>query len=253
MNSNLRFLLLQIRDDDDPMRGQEVACFARALGITPQQLNVFDLLSAELQPRTLSETDVIIVGGSGGYSATDDAAWLHRSLGSLLRAFDTGKPVFASCWGFQAMARALGGSVETKQPPQAEMGSYELSVTDAGRQDALFAALGPTFQAQLGHEDCVVRLPEGAILLASSAHVENQAYTFPDRPVYCTQFHPELRRSDLLQRAQAYPHYVERVAGTPFATFCETVVDTRAAEQLLTRFVSLHCADGKERKCTSPS
>ncbi|MEO1996134.1 MAG: type 1 glutamine amidotransferase [Planctomycetaceae bacterium] len=253
MYPSLRFLLLQIRDHDDLMRTQEVGCFLRALGIAPSQLDVFDLLSAELDANTIDQADVIIVGGSGGYSATDDAPWLHRSLASLLRAFDSGKPLFASCWGFQAMARALGGAVETDEPPRAEMGTFDLRLTDVGRQDPVFAPLGSSFSAQLGHEDCVVRLPEGAILLASSTHVENQAYTFPDRPVYCTQFHPELQRSDLLQRAQAYPQYVERIAGVAFQTFCESVTETPAAEMLLTRFVSLHCADEKEPECTSPS
>ena len=253
MYPSLRFLLLQVRDLDDPMRPQEVGCFVRSLGIAARQLDVFDLLTAELDAATLDAADVVLVGGSGGYSATDDGAWLQRSLASLSRAFDSGRPLFASCWGFQAMARALGGRVETDVPPRAEMGTCDLQLTDAGCQDPVFGPLGRRFAAQLGHEDCVVRLPDDAILLASSAEVENQAYTFADRPVYCTQFHPELNRSDLLQRAEAYPRYVERIAGVTFETFCESVTETPAAGMLLKRFVSLHCADEKEPECTSPS
>ena len=40
----IRYLLLQVRNQDDPMRPQEVGCFARALGCEPTQIRTFDLL-----------------------------------------------------------------------------------------------------------------------------------------------------------------------------------------------------------------
>jgi GMP synthase-like glutamine amidotransferase len=52
----------------------------------------------------------------------------------------------------------------------------------------------------MGHEDIVIEIPPQATLLASSKKVTNQAYRFNDAPIYCTQFHPELNRSDLLRR-----------------------------------------------------
>ena len=36
---------------------------------------------------------------------------------------------------------------------------------------------------------------------------------FDRRPIYCTQFHPELNRSSLLERLQAYPKYVRTITG----------------------------------------
>jgi GMP synthase (glutamine-hydrolysing) len=110
-------------------------------------------------------------------------------------------------------------------------------LTEAGRRDPLFAPLGDRFLAPMGHQDCVIRLPPQAILLASSAKVENQAFKVADKPIYCTQFHPELNRAGLLERVRAYPRYVETITGDPFDQFAEKVQEAHATDQLLSRFV----------------
>ena len=45
MFDELRYLLLQVRNDGDPMRLHEVRCFAEALRCGPEQIRVFDLLT----------------------------------------------------------------------------------------------------------------------------------------------------------------------------------------------------------------
>jgi GMP synthase (glutamine-hydrolysing) len=121
--------------------------------------------------------------------------------------------------------------------PRAELGTIDLYLTDEGLADPVFAPLGRTFRGQAGHEDHVVRIPPHAVLLASSAAVQNQAYRLRDKPIYCTQFHPELNRSDLLGRLHAYPRYVERIAGVSFEEFGERCEDTPETEALLRRFI----------------
>jgi GMP synthase (glutamine-hydrolysing) len=151
------------------------------------------------------------------------------------------KPTFASCWGFQAMARALGGEVVTDMD-RAEVGTHELVLTDAGRRDPVFGPLaeaGPTFYAQLGHKDIVVRLPDRAELLVSSRRVENQAFRFPGKHIYCTQFHPELNRRTLLDRLRKYPRYVEEISGMPYEQFTRNHChESPHTEDLLPRFVT---------------
>jgi GMP synthase (glutamine-hydrolysing) len=148
------------------------------------------------------------------------------------------KPTFASCWGFQAMARALGGCC-VNDLPNAELGTIELSLTEAGSADPLFGNLPAKFAGQAGHEDHVVKLPTDAILLASSARVTEQAFRFAGKPIYCTQFHPELNRADMLERVMAYPEYVVRIAQTSYDNFVHSVRETPEANSLLQRFVSL--------------
>ena len=136
------------------------------------------------------------------------------------------------------MARALGGEVVT-DTSRAELGTVTLRVTTAGRQDPLFAMLGEEFSAQMGHQDVVVRLPDRAILLASTDRVANQAFRFPDKPIYCTQFHPELDRAALIERVEAYPQYVERIAKTSIEEFAARYChDTPQTGQLLKQFVA---------------
>jgi GMP synthase (glutamine-hydrolysing) len=82
----------------------------------------------------------------------------------------------------------------------------------------------------------VVQLPPGAIRLASSELVSNQAFKLTDAPIYCTQFHPELELDTFLERVAAYPQYVEKIAGTTHAEFAKQCSDTPACRKLLQRF-----------------
>lgn len=235
----LRFLLLQVRDPGDPMGPHEVAAFRRALRPLPARIDVFDLLDRSLRAKDLVGADFVLMGGSGAYSAAVGGPWLETAMESLRTVHGSGVPAFASCWGFQAMARAMGGRV-VHDRATAEVGTHELTLTDAGLADPLFAALGPTFDAQMGHEDRVETLPARATLLASSAKVENQAYRFDDAPVYCTQFHPELDAKGLFSRFAAYPRYVAEVAGMTTEELSAKVRDAPAAAQLVRRFVEMH-------------
>ncbi|MEX0611822.1 MAG: type 1 glutamine amidotransferase, partial [Pirellulales bacterium] len=123
--------------------------------------------------------------------------------------------------------------------PNAEVGTIELQVTDAGRADPLFGHLPHSFAAQAGHEDHVVELPHDAVLLASSERVREQAFRFAGRPIYCTQFHPELDRTALMERVIAYPEYVARIARIPYDDFIQSCRETPEANSLLRRFVEL--------------
>jgi GMP synthase (glutamine-hydrolysing) len=82
-------------------------------------------------------------------------------------------------------------------------------------------------------------LPLDAVLLASSVRVPEQAFRFADKPIYCTQFHPELDRAAMLERVIQYPEYVARIARIPIDDFIENVSETPEANSLLRRFVKM--------------
>jgi GMP synthase (glutamine-hydrolysing) len=243
--TSIRYLLLQTRNSDDAMRRQEIDCFARRLACDEDDIEVVDLLSGAPAESQLARADVLLLGGSGHYSAASEsgrsrprAEWLRRALDVMRDLHHRAMPTFASCWGFQAMARAMGGRC-IHDPANSELGTVELQLTDAGRRDPLFGTLPPEFTGQAGHEDHVTELPPDAVLLASSALVRNQAFCFADKPIYCTQFHPELDRAGLLTRVRAYPDYVERIAGVPYEDFLTHCGETPEANTLLRRFVEL--------------
>jgi len=231
-----QFLLLQVRNEDDPMKPQERRCFCHALPCDAAELQHWDLIQGSPPQSKLDEVDIVLLGGSGDYSVAEGGPWLDRALAVMRTLVDQGKPTFASCWGFQAMARALGGTVVTDLP-RAELGSVEVRLTEAGRQDPVFGGLPDSFPTAMGHQDRVVDLPAGVTRLAESDRVDNQAFRITGKPIYCTQFHPELQRDDLVDRLIAYPQYVEKIAGVTIDEFLDQCRETPDCNRILQRFV----------------
>ena len=66
-----------------------------------------------------------------------------------------------------------------------------------------------------------------------------QAWTLPGKPIYCTQFHPELNLAQLLDRLRHYPKYIKRITGLDYDAFVEQMcTDSRETDGLLARFAS---------------
>ncbi|HCB48558.1 MAG TPA: aminotransferase [Chloroflexi bacterium] len=145
-----------------------------------------------------------MVGGSGEYYVSKkNLPGFSKVMDLLAAVVDIGHPTFASCFGFQMMVQALGGRI-IYDPDNMEVGTYELQLSEGGKKDELFRYLPPTFMAQLGHKDRADRLPEGVINLASSVNSRFQAMRIPEKPIWATQFHPELTREENLKRFHRY-------------------------------------------------
>jgi GMP synthase (glutamine-hydrolysing) len=234
--ASVRFLLFQVRDPDDPMRGQEIACFAEAIGVGEQRIETWDLLTQGPEAGILRHFDVLLFGGSGEYSTLGEEPWLLATLEFLRRVYEAGKPTFASCWGFQALGRAMGGAM-AHDPRNAEVGTHRLFLTPQGARDPVFGQMPAEFLAQMGHRDRLVQLPPDAVLLASSRRVENQAYRFAGKPIYATQFHPELTVPRLHERLNQYPQYADPAADITVQKVLEDLTPTPESNQLLMRFL----------------
>ena len=238
-----RFLLLQVRNDGDPIRGHEVSCFVRALGTENGKLEVFDLLSGAPASALLDSVDIVLIGGSGDHSVVRGGSWLPAALDTMVGLYESSKPTFASCWGFQALARALGGKV-VRDHERAEVGTVRMELTPEGVRDPVFGPLRPGFPVQIGHEDIVTTLPANAVLLASSETIENEAFRFRDKPIYATQFHPELDRAGLIARVARYPTYLPLTGASTLDEFRARTPETAEAESLLPRFVEHVLGEG---------
>lgn len=238
LTPGIRFLLLQVRNPDDPMRHHEVRCFSDCFGCPTENIEVFDLLSGAPSARVLAESDVVLLGGSGDYSVARGGPWLPAALDAMVTLYETRKPTFASCWGFQALARALGGEVVTDHA-LAEVGTIWLELTPEGEADPVFGPLGRRFQVQIGHEDIVTALPPQATLLASSERVANEAFRLEGAPIYATQFHPEIGRQGLIDRLKSYPSYLP-LAGAATVEELEAITpETPHTVGILTRFLDV--------------
>lgn len=104
--------------------------------------------------------------------------------------FDAGVPILGICYGFQAMAQALGGTVA--QTGLREYGGTEVEVCSAG---VLLADTPDHQTAWMSHGDAVHAAPEGFDVLATSAGSPVAAFEDQGRRLYGVQWHPEVKHS----------------------------------------------------------
>ncbi|RRD29186.1 type 1 glutamine amidotransferase [Actinomyces bowdenii] len=149
---------------------------------------------------------LIVLGGA--MSAHDDAdhPWLADLRALLHRAAQARIPAIAICLGAQVAAEALGGATAVPSPHGAEGGVVDLELTPAALEDPLTAETvaeavraavrsgiptrgGTRIPAIVSHDDVVTRLPDGAVLLASSGRAPIQAWRLGT--LLALQHHPE--------------------------------------------------------------
>ena len=202
-------LLISLRDPKDPMAAHERVCFAEACRLELEQVAVHSMTEGMPARWRLREVDALLFGGSGAYSVLDDVVWIRNGLDLLVDVVELGVPAWASCFGFQGLALALGGRVEHDES-RMEMGSTWLHLTPAGETDSLFSALPKSFWAQQGHHDHVTAMPSGVERLVTGDLCREQAFKVRDAPFWASQFHPELTVQRTLDRFRHYrEHYLD--------------------------------------------
>lgn len=184
--------------------------------------------------------DGAIVTGSRS-SAYDEAEWIPP-LCEVIESFVAAEvPLLGVCFGHQALAHALGGTIQA-------MGEYELGYREVSHVDSdpLFADVPDPFLAFQTHSDTVTHLPEGATRLAEN---DRGLQAFRYGSAVGVQFHPEYdaetarevtRRKDLPdERIEAVlsgitDDAVARAAATKrlFDAFDEAVSQYRARRQV---------------------
>lgn len=164
--------------------------FIDGLGLEPSRFRVVDLPRGE-DPGGHEECAGVVITGSP-LSMTVPEPWFGRGLAFLKSAADAGLPILGVCFGHQMLAAAFGGRV-AKNPLGREIGTVEVTLTAAGARDPLFDGLGPKLSVNATHQDAVVELPVGAVLLASNDRCPIQAFSIGAN-VRAVQWHPEIGR-----------------------------------------------------------
>ncbi|MEJ2580925.1 MAG: type 1 glutamine amidotransferase [Acidobacteriota bacterium] len=186
------------------MLEHERRCIAATTDLADPVLDYLNAVEGLPEPEVVTGYDAIIVGGSGDFSVVErDQPFLESTIALLQRLIDIGFPIFGCCYGFQLLVEALGGMV-VRDAENAEIGSYEVKLTEAGIKDPLFGQLPEAFVAQMGHFDRAETLPNGAQNLATSSLCTYQAMRVPGKQIWATQFHPELDQRGNRDRCLAY-------------------------------------------------
>ncbi len=200
---SLKILLIEARLDQ-AMIDHEIACLLRAGKLNENQLVPYSVLDGNIGPEHAKGYDAVILGGTGDYSVVNDRPVFYEPLLEFTRYLIANNiPLLGLCYGHQLIAQAAGGQVITDHERE-ETGTYEMYLTEEGRKDIIMRGLPDHFPAQQGHHDGVISMPEDYIRLAYSERCVWQALRHKTAPVYGTQFHPELLRSDLVKRMMTY-------------------------------------------------
>ena len=105
--------------------------------------------------------------------------------------FETGIPVLGICYGMQAMAHILGGTVT-----RADRREYGRAVLTVDKPNGLFDGAKPSFVSWMSHGDSVTTVPPGFVVSARTGNTESAAMANPERRLYGLQFHPEVAHTE---------------------------------------------------------
>jgi GMP synthase-like glutamine amidotransferase len=131
---------------------------------------------------------VVILGGPMNVYEEDNYPFLALEDAFIKMVLREKIPFLGICLGAQLLAKACGAKV-TKSDYK-EIGWFEVDLTPEGKQDGLFRGLPHTIPVFQWHEDTFA-VPDGGILLGTSALCRNQAFRVGDS-AYGLQFHTEV-------------------------------------------------------------
>ena len=203
------FLLLAIRADD-AAADNEYESFLACAGLHERDLRRHRLEQQPLGNVDLRDWSGIFLGG-GPFNASDpegSKSPVQRRVEADLRGLfekviSADFPFLGACYAIGVLGGHQEAAVDRRYAEP--IGAVPVTLTREGRQDPLLAGLPATFDAFVGHKEAISRLPDHAVLLASSPSCPVQAFRVGSA-VYATQFHPELDAASLCTRIEVYKH-----------------------------------------------
>lgn len=147
---------------------------------------------SEIVPCDISAAEVaemvpsaIILSGGPASVYAEDAPSIDAGI------FELGVPVLGFCYGHQIMAVTLGGEVA-----HSEVGEYGPAMLACDNESALFKGTPMEQTVWMSHRDAVSRVPEGFVVTGRTDVCPVAAMECPERKLYSTQFHPEVRHTE---------------------------------------------------------
>jgi GMP synthase (glutamine-hydrolysing) len=157
-----------------------------------------DVSAALPQGQSLEGYDGVAITGSSLH-IYNNGAEVERQIELVRAIFDTGTPVFGSCWGLQVITTAAGGVVR-KNPKGREIGfGRGIRLTEAGRKHPMYIGKMDVFNAPTVHLDEVVTMAPESVLLSSNAVSQVQAIELKagNSVAWGVQYHPEYPLSEV--------------------------------------------------------
>lgn len=138
-------------------------------------------------PDTLPINGIIFSGGP-------DSVYAKGAPTITEEVFKLGLPVLGICYGWQLMARLLGGEVKNTTK---EYGPEKIVLSNKYKVSGIFKNLPEqTFSVIVSHGDTVTELPKEFETLAETQTVKYSAVENTKQNLYGVQFHPEAHHTE---------------------------------------------------------
>jgi GMP synthase (glutamine-hydrolysing) len=155
---------------------------------------------------SVDDADALVVFGGEQNACADATHPYLPALARLMAAFtQADKPVLGICLGAQLLARSCGAENHIGTAP--EFGWREVTLTDAGRADPVFAGVGARFPIFQWHSDTFT-LPQGGAHLATATGAAHQCFRMA-RATYGMQFHFEASCPVVADWTRRFPDLTE--------------------------------------------
>ncbi len=207
---------------------------ASGLQVADFTIEVVDVQRGERLP-PLSGVSAIVITGSGEM-VTEHARWMEHTADWVRQALAQSVPLLGICFGHQLLAYALEGEVEDN-PEGLEVGTATIRLRPEAQDDPLFRGMPGEFDAQVSHQQSVLRLPTGARLLGSSDKDLHQAVAYGDC-AWGVQFHPEFDAA-IIRQFVAHYHEQLQAVGDSAERVLANVSESPYSAILLQRFARL--------------
>jgi GMP synthase-like glutamine amidotransferase len=193
-------------------------------GVRPEwQVTAFDLPKGEF-PDGLHRFDGLLICGSPS-SVHDEDDWIRELMRLIRQAYAAGMPLAGACFGQQAIAKALGGTVGPNPGPFV-LGTAETEVVVPARW------MDPVerFRLAAAHGEQVTALPPGAEMVGVTPGCPAACYRIGGQ-VFATQYHPEMTPGFLSALVEEFaPHFPTEVGVAAKASLTFSTEGPRFAE-----------------------
>lgn len=193
--------------------GQLIARRVRDLNVY-SEIVPCDISADEI--REMNASALILSGGPASVYA-EDAPSIDPAI------FDLGLPVLGFCYGHQITAVTLGGKVG-----HSEVGEYGRATITRTADAKLFNSTPMEQTVWMSHRDAVSEVPEGFTVTASTDVCPVAAMECPERKIFTTQFHPEVKHSEYGQ--QLLSNFLFEICGLEPNWSMDNLVETMTAE-----------------------
>lgn len=152
---------------------------------------------------------LIVMGCPESVTRLDEFDYLKRLFQFVSAGVRLDLPYLGICFGGQLLAKVLGAEVNPN--PVKEIGTCSVRLTDAGKNDSLFAGFDNIFDVFQWHGD-TFKVPFGAKLLVEGDDCKNQA--FRKGNLVGIQFHLETPLDETSVWCAQYAHELVEVGKT---------------------------------------